>query len=91
MEEKGEPDRVLVVFLEDCHESLAGIIAGRLRERYNRPAIVLTRTEGGLKGSGRSTGQYSMFEKLTECREMLKQYGRWRLDCRWRRRITCRL
>ena len=74
-EEKGEPDRVLVVFLEDCHESLAGIIAGRLRERYNRPAIVLTRTEGGLKGSGRSTGQYSMFEKLTECREMLKQYG----------------
>lgn len=75
VEEKGEPDRVLVVFLEDCHESLAGIIAGRLRERYNRPAIVLTRTEGGLKGSGRSTGQYSMFEKLTECREMLKQYG----------------
>lgn len=75
VEEKGEPDRVLVVFLQDCHESLAGIIAGRLRERYNRPAIVLTRTEGGLKGSGRSTGQYSMFEKLTECREMLKQYG----------------
>lgn len=75
VEEKGEPDRVLVVFLEDCHESLAGIIAGRLRERYNRPAIVLTRTEDGLKGSGRSTGQYSMFEKLTECREMLKQYG----------------
>lgn len=75
VEEKGEPDRVLVVFLEDCHESLAGIIAGRLRERYNRPAIVLTRTEGWLKGSGRSTGQYSMFEKLTECREMLKQYG----------------
>ncbi len=75
VEEKGEPDRVLVVFLEDCHESLVGIIAGRLRERYNRPAIVLTRTEGGLKGSGRSTGQYSMFEKLTECREMLKQYG----------------
>ena len=75
VEEKGEPDRVLVVVLEDCHESLAGIIAGRLRERYNRPAIVLTRTEGGLKGSGRSTGQYSMFEKLTECREMLKQYG----------------
>ena len=75
VEEKGEPDRVLVVFLEDCHESLAGIIAGRLRERYNRPAIVLTRTEGGHKGSGRSTGQYSMFEKLTECREMLKQYG----------------
>lgn len=75
VEEKGEPDRVLVVFLEDCHESLAGIIAGRLRERYNRPAIVLTRTEGGLKGSGRSTGQYSMFEKLRECREMLKQYG----------------
>ncbi len=75
VEEKEELDKVLVVFLKDCHESLAGIIAGRLRERYNRPAIVLTRTEGGLKGSGRSTAQYSMFEKLTECRELLRQYG----------------
>ncbi len=68
-------DKVLVVLLPDCHESLAGIIAGRLRERYNRPTIVLTKAEKGLKGSGRSIEQYSMFEKLTECRELLTQYG----------------
>ncbi len=74
--EKNEvPDKVLVVFLPDCHESLAGIVAGRLRERYNRPAIVLTKAERGLKGSGRSIERYSMFEKLTECRELLTQYG----------------
>lgn len=70
-----EMDKVLVVLLEDCHESLAGIIAGRLRERYNRPAIVLTRAEGGLKGSARSIPAYSMFEKLTECKEFLERYG----------------
>lgn len=68
-------DKVLVVLLEDCHESLAGIIAGKLRERYNRPAIVLTKAKEGLKGSARSIEQYSMFEKLTECRELLAKYG----------------
>lgn len=68
-------DKVLVVFLPECHESLAGIIAGRLRERYNRPAIVLTRAERGLKGSGRSTPVYSMFERLTECGEYLDKFG----------------
>lgn len=70
-----EIDQVLVVLLPDCHESLAGIIAGRLRERYNRPAIVLTKAEGGLKGSARSIPAYSMFEKLTECKEFLERYG----------------
>lgn len=75
VEKNKELDKVLVVFLPDCHESLAGIIAGRLRERYNRPTIVLTKAENGLKGSGRSIEQYSMFEKLTECREFLTQYG----------------
>lgn len=68
-------DRVLVVLLADCHESLAGIIAGKLRERYNRPAIVLTKAKEGLKGSARSIEQYPMFEKLTECRELLSKYG----------------
>lgn len=68
-------DKVLVLLLENCHESLAGIIAGRLRERYNRPAIVLTRAKEGLKGSARSTERYSMFEKLTECRQFLTHYG----------------
>ena len=75
VEKNKELDKVLVVFLPDCHESLAGIIAGRLRERYNRPTIVLTKAENGLKGSGRSIEQYSMFEKLTDCREFLTQYG----------------
>lgn len=68
-------DKVLVLLLEDCHESLAGIIAGRLRERYNRPVIVLTRAEEGLKGSARSTEKYSMFAKLTECGQFLEKYG----------------
>lgn len=68
-------DSVLVVFLPDCHESLAGIIAGRLRERYHRPSFVLTRGEEGVKGSGRSTEAYSMYEKLCECKEYLTKFG----------------
>lgn len=57
-------DKVLVVYLPDCHESLAGIIAGRIREEYNKPTFVLTDSENGVKGSGRSIEEYSMFEKL---------------------------
>ena len=68
-------NKVLVVFLEGCHESLAGIIAGRLRERYSRPAIVLTKGKEGLKGSGRSTEEYSMFEEISKCREYLSKFG----------------
>lgn len=68
-------DRVLVVFLPDCHESLAGIIAGRLKEHFHRPAFVLTRTEEGLKGSGRSIEAYSMYEELCRCREYLTKFG----------------
>lgn len=68
-------DRVLVVYLPDCHESLAGIIAGRLRERYYRPVLVLTKGEQCVKGSGRSIEAYSMFESLTECKELMIQYG----------------
>lgn len=68
-------DRVLVVYLPQCHESLAGIIAGRLRETYNKPAFVLTKGEQFAKGSGRSIEGYSMFEELTGCRELLEQFG----------------
>ena len=68
-------DTVLVVFLPECHESLAGIIAGRLRERYHKPAFVLTRGEEGVKGSGRSIESYSMYEKLCECKEYLTKFG----------------
>ena len=68
-------DMVLVVFLPECHESLAGIIAGRLRERYHKPSFVLTRGEEGVKGSGRSIESYSMYEKLCECKEYLTKFG----------------
>ena len=68
-------DRVMVVFLPDCHESLAGIIAGRIRENYHKPAFVLTRGEKSVKGSGRSTENYSMYEELVKCDSLLLQYG----------------
>lgn len=68
-------EKVLLVYLPDCHESLAGIIAGRLRERYNKPVIVLTKTEKGVKGSGRSIEEYSMFEELSACKELLTRFG----------------
>lgn len=68
-------DRVLVVYLPNCHESLAGIIAGRIRERYYRPVFVLTRAEDGVKGSGRSIETYSMFEEMSKCKELYTRYG----------------
>ena len=68
-------DRVLVAYLPQCHESLAGIIAGRLRERYHKPAIVLTDGEEGVKGSGRSIENYHMFESLVEVKELLTKFG----------------
>lgn len=68
-------DKVLVVFLQECHESLAGIIAGRLRERYQKPAFVLTRAEGGVKGSGRSIEAYHMFQELVKVKELLCKFG----------------
>ena len=68
-------DRVLVVYLPDCHESIAGIIAGRLREKYYRPVFVLTPGENGVKGSGRSIEGYSMFEEMSRCAELLDQFG----------------
>lgn len=68
-------DRVLVVYLPDCHESLAGIIAGRLREKYHKPVFVLTRGEKDVKGSGRSIETYSMYDELIKCKELLIQFG----------------
>lgn len=68
-------DRVLVIFLPDCHESLAGIVAGRIREVYYRPTLVVTRSEHGAKGSGRSIEGYSMYEELCKCEEYLTQFG----------------
>ena len=68
-------DRVLVVYLPECHESLAGIIAGRIREAYNKPVFVLTKSSEGVKGSGRSIEAYSMYEELVKCRDLLTQFG----------------
>ncbi|MGN8800534.1 single-stranded-DNA-specific exonuclease RecJ [Candidatus Merdisoma sp. HCP28S3_D10] len=68
-------DRVLVIYLPDCHESLAGIIAGRIRERYFRPCFVLTDGEEGVKGSGRSIPGYHMFEEMTKVAELFTKFG----------------
>ena len=68
-------DRVLVIFLPDCHESLAGIVAGRIREAYYRPTLVVTRSEHGAKGSGRSIEGYSMYEELCKCQELFTKFG----------------
>lgn len=68
-------DTVLVVYLKECHESIAGIIAGRLREKYYKPVLVLTNGEEGLKGSGRSIEGYNMFEKLLEVSDLMTKFG----------------
>lgn len=77
MIESGElkKDKVLVVFLPECHESLAGIIAGRIREKYHRPVFVLTEGKDEVKGSGRSIEAYSMFEEMMKCRELFTKFG----------------
>ena len=75
VDELYQDDKVLVVFLPDCHESLAGIVAGRLRERYGKPSFVLTRAEGCAKGSGRSIEAYHMFHALVEVKELLLKFG----------------
>ena len=80
VEESGmRKDRVLVIYLPDCHESLAGIVAGKIRERYYKPVFVLTDAEEGVKGSGRSIDAYSMYEELNKCRDLLTRYGGHRL------------
>jgi len=68
-------DKVLVVFLPDCHESLAGIIAGRIREKYHKPVFVLTKGKEEIKGSGRSIETYSMFEEMMKCKELFIKFG----------------
>lgn len=68
-------DRVLVIYMPECHESLAGIIAGRIREKYNKPTFVLTKSEDGVKGSGRSIESYSMYEEMVKCAELFEKFG----------------
>lgn len=68
-------DQVLVVYLPECHESIAGIIAGRIKERYYRPTFVLIKGETGVKGSGRSIEAYDMFAEMSRCRELFTKFG----------------
>ncbi len=68
-------DKVLVVYLPEVHESLAGIIAGRIREKYCKPVFVLTRAEDGVKGSGRSIEAFHMYDEMTKCKELFTKYG----------------
>lgn len=69
-------DRVLVVFLPNLHESIAGIVAGKVRERYCRPAFVLAKSKNGtLKGSGRSIEAFSMYDELVKCKDLLLGFG----------------
>ncbi len=68
-------DKVLLVYLPDCHESLAGIVAGRVRETYHRPTFVVTNGEEGCKGSGRSVEAYSMYEEMSACKEFFTKFG----------------
>jgi single-stranded-DNA-specific exonuclease len=70
-------DPVYLVYLEQCHESIAGIIAGRLREHYARPVLVFTDAaeEGYLKASGRSIEAYHMFEQLSACKDLFVRFG----------------
>lgn len=70
-----ELPKVIVCFVPDLHESIAGIIAGRLREKYERPVIVLTKSEDGVKGSGRSIESYDMFKELSNCKELFTKFG----------------
>ena len=76
VEEGGyEKDPVLILYLPDVHESIAGIIAGRIREYYYRPTFILAKAEDGVKGSGRSTEEYSMYEQMCKCSNLLTKFG----------------
>lgn len=74
-EENLGKDRVMVVYLPQCHESLAGIIAGRIREKYYKPVFILTKSEDCVKGSGRSIDSYSMYDELSKCKELFLKFG----------------
>ena len=64
-----------MVYLPSCHESIAGIIAGRIRERYYRPSFVITGEGEMVKGSARSIEAYSMYDEMTKCRELFTKFG----------------
>lgn len=73
--EEYKDDKVLVILLSDCHESIAGIVAGRIKERFNKPSLIFTYAERGIKGSGRSIEEYNMFEEISKCSECFSKFG----------------
>lgn len=75
VDERHSKENVLVVYLPECHESLAGIVAGRIRERYHKPTFVLTKSEDGVKGSGRSIETYHMYEEMNKCSSLFTKFG----------------
>lgn len=75
LEYEAKGDKVLVLYLPDCHESIAGIIAGRIKDRLNHPVFVLTDAKDGLKGSGRSIEGYSMFEEMMKVKDVFTKFG----------------
>ncbi|WP_027633874.1 single-stranded-DNA-specific exonuclease RecJ [Clostridium hydrogeniformans] len=75
VEEGSGDDKVLVIYIDDIHESIAGIIAGRIKERYNLPTFVITKAHEGAKGSGRSIEGYNMFEEMVKCKEFMEKFG----------------
>ncbi len=68
-------DKVLVIYLPECHESIAGIVAGRIRETFYKPTLVVTKASEGLKGSGRSIEAYHMYEEINKCKDLLTKFG----------------
>lgn len=72
---EGNEDKVLIIHLPECHESIVGIVAGRVREAYNKPTIIVTDTEDGMKGSGRSIEEYNMFEELSNVKDLFTKFG----------------
>lgn len=70
-----ETDKVLVIYLPDLHESIAGIVAGRIKEKFNLPTIVLTKAHKGAKGSARSIEEFNMFDELVKCKDLLDKFG----------------
>ena len=73
--EKNKDDKVIFVYDEEIHESIAGIVAGRVREYYNLPTIIMTKGKDMPKGSGRSIEGYNMFEELSKCKEYIDKFG----------------
>lgn len=74
-EQQLQTQKVMIIYLQDLHESLAGIVAGRIREHYNHPVFVLTKSKEGVKGSGRSIETYSMYEELCKCQDLFTKFG----------------